>query len=218
MSAVMTSRVSTPDKLQDHIAFQEWKQCQANLEQFDKIIVDLRKYGFGIVTGLISVNGFLFALKDMTPFMIMGIYLALLVLIVGLFRLDRMHEVFLRAAVTRARFLEEQSGMNLSNKITQISDNKKTGTWGVWLYIMFAFAAAFLAWAATAEAIQVAHMADTDHAAALGADLELWHWSGAYGAIFLVAAALIYAHHTNTLVDMDKQLRIEREHAAKHTR
>src|SRR5947209_11264699 len=38
----------------------EWKECRATIDRFDKLLVDLRKTGFGIITGLVAAATYLF--------------------------------------------------------------------------------------------------------------------------------------------------------------
>ena len=133
--------------LDNDIAFQEWKTCRETLRELDKILVDLRKYGFGLITILLSADGFLFtqtAISDVTVF---GIFVALIVLIAGLFRFDRVHEVFIRAAVLRAMKLEKAMSppMAMTWEIACWSNKLRTGTWGHYLYVLFCFAAYALA-------------------------------------------------------------------------
>ena len=141
-----------PDK---DFSFQEWKACRDSLAHFDDIIVDLRKFGFSLITILLSANGFLFTISGIGVVAILGIFVALLVLITGLFRLDRVHEVFIRATVIRAMDLEDisrsgtQSGfyhkMGQSWLISYWSEKLQTATWGHFLYSLFCFAAYVLA-------------------------------------------------------------------------
>ena len=137
--------------------FQEWKACRDSLGNLDKILVDLRKFGFGLITIVLSANGFLFSEQDLGIFAIIAIYIALLVLIFGLFRFDRVHEIFIRSTVLRAMRLEalilsesschdgQDRGMGLTWEISYWSEKLNTGTWGHHLYRFFCFAAYVLA-------------------------------------------------------------------------
>ena len=129
--------------LKDDLAYQEWLLCQRSLESFDRMILELRRFGFSLVTLLVGASGFLYAVEGMSAITVLGIDFALLVLIVGLFRLDRAHEVFLRAVVLRTMKLEEELGLGLSRTITKWS--KPTATWGDKLYSAFCVAATGLA-------------------------------------------------------------------------
>lgn len=43
--------------LSDDLAFQEWQASRATVGAFDRIQLDLRKYGFSLITILLGVNG-----------------------------------------------------------------------------------------------------------------------------------------------------------------
>jgi hypothetical protein len=132
-------------KLEEDIVFQEWKECRESVSRFDQIIVDLRKYGFGFITLLFSANGFLFAQPQIGRAMVVAIQFALLAIVYGLFRVDRYHEVFLRAAVFRAQALEALRDMGITKVVSQFSEEGRTGTWGFMLYVYFGMAATILA-------------------------------------------------------------------------
>ena len=77
--------------------------------RFDKLIVDVRKYGFTLITGLLTASAFAFVKLDslsVPDAARIGVSLVLMVLVLGLFTVDRYLEIFLRSAVTRARALE----------------------------------------------------------------------------------------------------------------
>ena len=118
----------------------EWTSCRDALAAWDKILVDIRQYGFSLVTLLLSADGYLFAQSGIADFAKVGVYIALLALIIGLFRQDRVHEVFIRSAVLRAMELEDLLGSGISFQISYWSERVKTGTWGQTLYIGFCFA------------------------------------------------------------------------------
>ncbi len=80
----------------------EWTSCRNALGDFDKSLLDLRRFGFTLVTILLGADGFLSAKTDISGIGIVGIFAALLILIVGLFQQDRMQEVFIRSTVIRA--------------------------------------------------------------------------------------------------------------------
>jgi hypothetical protein len=127
---------------------QEWKECRASIGRFDESITSIRKYGFTLVTLLLSADGLIYSkmFSGTNPKTgpIVGVYLALMLLIFGLFRVDRFHEIFLRAAVERAKTLEDKIGMKLSQQIALYSRRCKTATWGHWLYVSFCCANWFL--------------------------------------------------------------------------
>jgi nucleoside 2-deoxyribosyltransferase len=126
----------------------EWTSCRNALGDFDKSLLDLRRFGFTLVTILLGADGFLSAKTDITGIGIVGIFAALLILIVGLFQQDRMQEVFIRSTVIRAMELEERLGIGLSFQISYWSERVRTGTWGTLLYHFFCTADLGLAIAA----------------------------------------------------------------------
>lgn len=126
--------------LDNNPEFREWNVCQDSIRKFDEMILDIRKYGFTLLTVLLSADGFLYAKTDLKSAQAIGIYLALMALIFGLFLVDRCHEVFLRGAVQRAHELEGKLNMGISTRITLFSRNLHTATWGTSLYVFFCIA------------------------------------------------------------------------------
>lgn len=132
------------------LRYLEWQQARVTIQQFDKMVLEIRKYGFSFITILLTANGFLLGAMPPSAFVIAGIEAALLLLIFSLFRVDRMHEIFVRAAVLRAMRLEEELGMGLSRTISYWSATSITATWGTTLYLLFSTAAFLLCLAAIA--------------------------------------------------------------------
>lgn len=135
----------TEDSLANDRKFQEWKACRDTIAAFDKIQLDLRKYGFSLITILLGANGVIFGETRLSLLSVLGIYLTILVLIVGLFRLDRVYHVFIRSTVMRAMQLETDMHMRLSIEISQWSERVRTDTWGNFLYVCLTIAAAVIA-------------------------------------------------------------------------
>jgi hypothetical protein len=44
----------------------EWKACRKYIDKFDKLLIDLRKYGFSFVTGLMTAGSFLGFAPDLS--------------------------------------------------------------------------------------------------------------------------------------------------------
>ncbi len=127
------------------IHFQEWKECRSSIGRFDKSIAELRKYGFSIITLLIGAQGLIYAkLIDQDKLnngVLIGIYLTIMLLIFGLYRLDRMYHIFVKGAVNRSKFLEENFlDVNLSTEISAITEKCETARWGDFFYILFCIA------------------------------------------------------------------------------
>lgn len=141
--------MSNKTKLQNTPEFEEWKGCRSSIARFDEAVLNIREYGFTLLTLLISADGFLYSKLESDSSKqtgaIAGICIALMLLVLSLFRVDRFHEVFLRAAVGRSEELEKSLGMKLSAQISQYSKECKTETWGVRVYISFIVANILLA-------------------------------------------------------------------------
>jgi ketosteroid isomerase-like protein len=125
-------------------AVDEWKECRTSIDRFDKLIADVRKYGFTLITGLLTAGAFAFAKLDgaaLTPALRVGASVVLMTLVFGLFTVDRYLEMFLRAAVTRARQLEQSLALSLTQMISAVAEGSGTSTWATWLYTLFMLSA-----------------------------------------------------------------------------
>jgi len=106
----------------NHLA--EWKQARDVLKHFDEKLHDLRKYGFTFLTGLLAVESILIPtsfvttiekIPDSAKF---AIFTVTLILIIALHLLDRNYVVFQQAANTRAKVLERELNLELSEIIS----------------------------------------------------------------------------------------------------
>jgi hypothetical protein len=80
----------------------EWEKSLESIDNFDKILVDLRKTGFTILTGLTAASTiFQLGLNIQT-----GIIHATSILVIILFWLDLYYQNVLAGAILRAHFLE----------------------------------------------------------------------------------------------------------------
>src|SRR6187551_2389190 len=79
----------------------EWKECRTTIDRFDKLLVDLRKTGFGFVTALVGAASFIFGPDKLNVRLTI---LVMLVLLIGtLYLIDLAHQSWLDVAVTRAQ-------------------------------------------------------------------------------------------------------------------
>lgn len=125
-------------------ALDEWKECRTSIDRFDKLIADVRKYGFTLITGLLTAGAFAFVKLDSVSVpdaVRVGASVVLMVLVFGLFTVDRSLEVFLRAAVMRARQLEGALDLRLTGMISSVAEGARTSTWATWLYTLFMLSA-----------------------------------------------------------------------------
>jgi multisubunit Na+/H+ antiporter MnhB subunit len=73
-----------PDKDPNYL---EWKDSREATARFDSVLIDLRKYGFTLITGLITAGSFLgFSSPDFT--LLQGVIMVTMGLIVILYWLD----------------------------------------------------------------------------------------------------------------------------------
>ena len=178
------------------IHFQEWKECRSTISRFDDKVLNLRKYGFSLLTLLLGSSGFLYAElmtdANLNTGAVIGIYFAIMLLILGLFRMDRMYHVFLRGAVNRAKALEDLPDlqMALSKEISEITKKCRTATWGVSLYILFCFANFLLVFGATMNFKSL-----EDY---LRSFITQWHIVLIYVVIALFIISLILLYHSRS--------------------
>jgi hypothetical protein len=93
---------------------EEWKTATETSQKFDEFLVDLRKYGFTILTGLITAGSFLgFSFSEQptadlikSSLLHFGVIYVTLLLVVILFWLDVYYQNLLYGSVLRCRFLE----------------------------------------------------------------------------------------------------------------
>jgi hypothetical protein len=115
----------------------EWKECRATIDRFDKILVDLRKTGFGFVTAIAAGAQFLFT--DSNSFAAKAALLAMLiVLIITLFWIDLAHQQWLNVAVTRAETIEKvrfSGSISLTTDIGEKFKPVRAVTLGLILYL-----------------------------------------------------------------------------------
>jgi hypothetical protein len=101
----------------------EWSEARNNIERFDGYLNDLRKYGFGLVTGLLAVTGYLSAISGtaLDPPTKLSVSVAILVLVVALSFQDGQYCMLQRAAVERARVLERALNLDLTSSMSRAS-------------------------------------------------------------------------------------------------
>jgi hypothetical protein len=115
----------------------EWKECRTTIDRFDKILVDLRKTGFGFVTAIAAGAQFLFTDND--NFGPKAALLAMLViLIVTLYWIDLAHQTWLDVAVERAKTIETDvfdGKIALTAKIGEKFEPARAVILGLFLYV-----------------------------------------------------------------------------------
>ena len=84
---------------------EEWKMCRNTTDKFDATLLDLRKYGFSVITGLITAGSILGFSQPgkIIEISVIGVSMAL---IVALYWLDIFYQNLLYGALFRTHFLE----------------------------------------------------------------------------------------------------------------
>lgn len=134
--------------------FDEWKECRSSIARFDKAIVDLRKYGFTLITGLLTADAFLFAKipeSGLSPKEKAAVSIVTMALVSVLFVVDMQHEILLRGVVERAEAIESELNLKITTTISTIAKKSKIDTWGILLYSSFIFISAIPALFSTVE-------------------------------------------------------------------
>jgi hypothetical protein len=123
---------------------EEWKECRTSIGRFDQGIVDIRKYAFTLLTGLLTGSAFLSSTAGLPPEGRELVAVAMMLLVFSLFTIDRYLAILLRSAVERAKKLEDELDLHLTRTIATRTERAGADSWGVLLYPLFIFASALL--------------------------------------------------------------------------
>ncbi|MBV8528912.1 MAG: hypothetical protein JOZ75_11390 [Candidatus Dormibacteraeota bacterium] len=127
----------------DH-RLQEWSESRATLGRMDGIVADLRKYGFTLVTVLLTATALITPADPVTDRVASSAVVMALILV--LFLMDRYWWGLLREAAARASELEKELGgivitQRLGAVATRISNTKAASA----VYAVFVLVAFFVA-------------------------------------------------------------------------
>jgi ElaB/YqjD/DUF883 family membrane-anchored ribosome-binding protein len=112
----------------------EWKECRSTIDRFDKLLVDLRKTGFGFVTTLVGAAAFIFQGSTLA---VKGPVLCMLVLlIVTLYLIDRVHQAWLLETVELAQRLEARLQYRITTQIGSKFKGRDATILGILLYVV----------------------------------------------------------------------------------
>jgi hypothetical protein len=116
---------------------EEWSSSLTQTDKFDGYLIDLRKYGFTLLTGLITAGSFL-SFSTTNQIVQMGVIVVTMVLVVVLYWIDVYYQNLLYGAVLRTRFLEIfRLNRALSVYISGIYGGTGMNILLIWLYIGF---------------------------------------------------------------------------------
>ena len=137
----------------DDLRIKDWSECRTTIDRFDRLLEDLRKFGFSLVTGILTASALL-AHSAPSPTAIGAAFAASMVLIAALFFLDTYYQVLLSGAVERALDIEVLT--NPQMRTTRTIGTNYEDTKAVWLilflYLAFLIAALFLGLVSTIPA------------------------------------------------------------------
>lgn len=123
----------------------EWKECRATIDRCDKILVDLRKTGFGFVTAVVGVAAYVFSnSNEFAPKA--ALLCMLVVLIVTLYLVDLAHQTWLGVAVKRAEELERRLSFSITQNISSGFAASRAVGLGFTLYLVLLFATCAIFW------------------------------------------------------------------------
>lgn len=86
-------------------AIDEWQECRITTARFDGYLADIRKYGFTLVTVLLTANALV--VNQNTAVDRPAASIVIMALLFALFMLDNYYWAVLRAAVDRSKTLEK---------------------------------------------------------------------------------------------------------------
>jgi hypothetical protein len=86
-------------------AINEWQECRTTTARFDEYLADTRKYGFTLVTVLLTANALV--VDKNTAVDRPAASIVIMALLLALFMLDNYYWVLVRAAVDRSKNLEK---------------------------------------------------------------------------------------------------------------
>jgi hypothetical protein len=102
----------------------EWKSCLESTTKFDSHLVDLRKYGFSLLTGLTAGSSFL-GFASPSQILQIGVIIVTMILVVVLYWVDVYYQNLLYGSVLRSRFLELfKLNRGLSNYISGLAGTR----------------------------------------------------------------------------------------------
>jgi hypothetical protein len=125
-------------------------ECRTTIDRCDKLLVDLRKTGFGFVTAVVGASVYVFGKSDHAGNDAKSLLVCMLVmLIIILYLVDLAHQTWLSVAVERAKVLEREPELNftLTQDIGKEFASSMAFGLGCALYSLLLFATCAIFWA-----------------------------------------------------------------------
>jgi hypothetical protein len=126
----------------DH-ALAEWTECRNTAGRMDSILADIRKYGFSLVTILLTANALITPTNPVADRVAASTVVIVLLLV--LFLMDRYWFTLLLAAVARASELEVGLKIFVSRRLGDYSQKKHNTQVASGIYAIFVLLAAAVA-------------------------------------------------------------------------
>jgi hypothetical protein len=117
----------------------EWRECRTTIGRMDGILADTRKYGFTLITALLTASA-LVPTADPT-FARPAAAAAVTVLVLVLFLIDRYWWVMLREAIDRATQLEQTLDLQITGLLIRAAERTHNTLWASIVYSAFIFVA-----------------------------------------------------------------------------
>jgi hypothetical protein len=129
---------------------EEWKECRESIDRFDKLLVDLRKTGFGFITTIVGASALFIGTTTKPPSVELQFWVFVIIglLIIMLFAIDCTHQVWLKTAVNRAIDLEEKLNYAITTDIRSKFSGIEAAIIGVGLYIVLFATTSGIFWVA----------------------------------------------------------------------
>ena len=116
--------------------YQEWKACNEAISKLDTILIDIRRYGFSVATGLTTAGAVLTQFTQFQPLQLVLVF-ATMALIDVLYWLDVYYQTVLSAVILRTQVLECRLQFGLDVYISRFYMRHKIGKALHLLYVGF---------------------------------------------------------------------------------
>jgi hypoxanthine phosphoribosyltransferase len=141
------------------LLYDEWQETRHSIDRFDHISIDIRKYGFGLITFMLTASGIALGAANLnSPIPVLIVPFSIMLLLCALFLTDRYHEVLLMGCIMRARQLEDTSQqilemryrghvyfrLNLTTFLEDKVQKVRARHYSLSIYILFLVASFFL--------------------------------------------------------------------------
>ena len=97
---------------------EEWQECRLTIGRFDGLLADTRKYGFTLVTVLLTANALVVSSNNAVDRPAAAV--VVMALLFALFMLDNYYWDIVRGAVSRAKDLENENNPKGITKLTGV--------------------------------------------------------------------------------------------------